>query len=155
MSFKQGNKFGFKHGHCANQSTAYRAWRGMKTRCLHPHGKALRTYAAKGITVCDSWLVFGNFLADMGEPGIGMQIDRIDNNKGYFKDNCRWVTRAENQRNKGNNRLVAFDGRVQCAKDWAVELGIHYATLCHRLRAGWLIAEAFSHKPKLGNRKTK
>lgn len=134
-----------KHGQ--SRTRTYGLWRSMKARCLNPHGKAIKTYGMRGITVCDRWLKFENFIADMGECPEGMELDRINNDKGYSPENCRWATRAEQQRNKTNTVNITHQGRTQCAKDWSTELGIHYATLLHRLKHGWTVEDAFTIQP--------
>lgn len=79
----------------------------MKSRCENPAHNRFHTYGARGITVDASWQTFGNFYLDMFSTWQkGKQIDRIDVNKGYSKENCRWVTRAENAQNRTNNRLT-------------------------------------------------
>jgi hypothetical protein len=73
------------------RTRAYIAWMNMKQRCLKPNHKDYKNYGGRGITICQRWMVFANFQADMGEPGKGLSLDRIDNSKGYEKDNCRWA----------------------------------------------------------------
>ena len=78
----------------------YAVWSAMRQRCSNPRNKDYRHYGGRGITVCDRWAVFENFLADMGErPGPGYSIDRVDNDQGYFPENCRWATQSEQVRN--------------------------------------------------------
>jgi len=84
----------FKHG--MSRAPIYRVWAAMITRCSDPKYKKYKYYGGRGITVCDRWLRFENFYEDMGERPSGLQIDRIDNDKGYSPDNCRWVTAKEN-----------------------------------------------------------
>ncbi len=76
------------------------AWRNMIQRCTNPNHKKYINYGARGITVCERWKIFENFLADMGERPGNLQIDRIDNNKGYSPENCRWTTSKVNNNNK-------------------------------------------------------
>ena len=81
----------------------YIVWTGMKYRCLEKSAQKERYYN-RGIFVCERWMIFSNFLEDMGKRPLGMDIDRIDNNKGYYKENCRWTTRSNNLHNKEPSR---------------------------------------------------
>lgn len=72
----------------------------MKSRCYNINNKSYRYCGARGITVCTRWLAFENFLTDMGEKPKNHQLDRIDNDKGYSPENCRWVTQQQNLMNK-------------------------------------------------------
>ena len=90
-------------------SREYRIWDGMKKRCLSKSAINYTNYGGRGITVCDKWLSFEGFFEDMGYSH-GLCLDRIDNSKGYSKENCRWVTHKENNRNKANN--IKVEGRT-------------------------------------------
>ena len=98
---------------------AHYTWRCMRDRCTKPTAKNYNIYGGRGITVCARWMEYTNFLADMGPPPPGTSLDRIDNNKGYGPDNCRWATRSEQQKNKRSTRWYtngAFTGTlVECA----------------------------------------
>ena len=89
-------------------SPIYKVWSAMKQRCNNPKNAYYCNYGGRGITVCESWNTsFENFYRDMAEGyKKGLELDRIDNNKGYSPDNCRWVTRKVNQRNKRNSRII-------------------------------------------------
>ena len=94
------------HGHSVrgNVSSTYRSWLMMKNRCLNSNDSSYLHYGAKGITVCEKWMTFEGFLDDMGnKPLVGedWSIDRIDGTKGYYKDNCRWATPAQQSLNQG------------------------------------------------------
>jgi hypothetical protein len=86
------------HGH--SRTRVYRCWCAMLQRCFYPNGQAYSRYGGRGITVCERWRNFVNFLADMGEPPRGKSLDRIDNDKGYSPENCRWATHAQQNLNR-------------------------------------------------------
>ena len=103
----------------------YDAWLNMKRRCYDKNDKRFPLYGARGITVCSRWLGkngFKNFLSDMGKrPHCHSRrqwsLDRIDVNKGYSPDNCRWATAKEQSRNKTNNLVVFLWGERYCVKE--------------------------------------
>lgn len=80
----------------------YTTWQGMKRRCLNPSFKQWADYGGRGITICDRWInSYENFAADMGpKPTPAHTLDRIDNDAGYFPENCQWSTRKHQQRNR-------------------------------------------------------
>lgn len=88
--------------HGMSESTTYRIWVGIFTRCYNPNSLIYKYYGGRGIKVCDRWHSFINFYEDMGSRPCGLQIDRINNDGDYGPDNCRWVTARENNAaNKG------------------------------------------------------
>ena len=114
----------------------YRIWYGMISRCHNPRNGAYKWYGARGITVCQGWREsFATFLADMG-PSNGLQIDRIDNGKGYDPSNCRWVTSAENNQNRRSNRRIEWNGMCLTVAQWSRHWGIPRWTITRRLDAG-------------------
>lgn len=86
------------HGMCTTK--IYEIWSSMKKRCLNKNNEHYKDYGGRGITICDKWLKFENFFKDMGEVPKGLTLDRKNNNKGYYKNNCRWA----NWKQQANNR---------------------------------------------------
>ena len=114
----------------------YITWVQMRQRCRDKNNK---DYGGKGIKVCDSWISsFENFLADMGDRPIGMSIDRIDANGNYEKQNCRWATDTEQNRNKSNVMQITVDGISKCITEWAIHTGLPFSTIYSRItQYGW------------------
>lgn len=116
---------------------SYYIWHSMMTRCYEPKYKKFHDYGGRGITVCDRWHEYKNFLADMGEPPEGLTIERTDNNGNYSPENCKWATDTEQGRNKRNNRLLTYKGETKCVTAWAEELDVNPKTLYTRVYLGW------------------
>lgn len=94
-------------------------------------------YGGRGITVCDRWQSFPSFLEDMGERPEGMEIDRIDNDQGYSKDNCRWATKSQNGRNRSTNRTLIVGSEIMCIADAVERFGVSHSMILKRLNRGW------------------
>ena len=94
----------YKHGHRMNKtfSRTYRTWANMLSRCYNPNYKNFKYWGGKGIRVCEAWHDFKNFLVDMGIRPKGTSIDRINGDKDYYKENCRWATRQQQSENRSN-----------------------------------------------------
>ena len=92
------NNPNYKHG--MRHAPEYRVWGYMIQRCTNPNDTAFKNYGGRGITVYDSWKVFTNFYADMGDRPEGLTLERTNNDKGYFPGNCKWATRAEQRQNQ-------------------------------------------------------
>jgi hypothetical protein len=86
--------------HGMTKTPTYVSWNSMITRCTNINHKFYKHYGGRGITVCVSWLLFENFFADMGERPEGLTLDRRDNDKGYYKENCRWATQSQQVSNR-------------------------------------------------------
>lgn len=143
--FQKGNKLGVVHGHNpkSGRSLTYASWAKMIGRCTSKNNDYYTKYGGAGITVCDRWLDFKHFLEDMGERKPGLSIDRIDGSKGYYKENCRWATKKEQQNNLRRNILVTFKGKTQNITLWCEELELCYTTIVGRFKAGWTPEKMF------------
>jgi hypothetical protein len=124
--------------HGGKYRTEYKSWSGMKNRCLNPAHEDFRLYGGRGITVCERWLEsFENFLEDMGPKPPKTSLDRIDNNKGYTPENCRWASNKLQSNNRRTNRTITFNGKTQTYKQWSEELGLGSGTIRMRVLSGW------------------
>ena len=120
----------------------YYCWRNMINRCYWKKGPKYHRYGGRGIKVCRRWLLFINFYQDMGEPPVGMSLDRKDNDGDYTPENCRWATQQKQQNNKSTNHQIQIGGNKQTIADWCRDFGIKTATVHQRVRNGWGIEEA-------------
>ena len=140
-----------KHG--MTWHPAYWVWRSMKDRCRLPSHQAWKNYGARGITVCPEWLAgFETFWREMGPTyQHGLELDRIDNNAGYSKANCRWTTvRVQTNNKRGNLWLETPKGRMTAAQASRVfQIGV--TTIHYRLSRGWPADLVFAD-PKFSNR---
>lgn len=102
--------------HGLRQTKIYDVWQKMRSRCIDPRSKDYPLYGGRGITICDQWMRFEGFASWDGFGGYkpGLQIDRIDNNRGYSPENCRWVTCSQNNRNRRSTKLCPDS--VRCVR---------------------------------------
>ena len=131
-----------RHNHRkGGQSRTYTAWVNMLQRCK-PDWHQRKDYFDRGISVCDRWLLFDAFLADMGECPASLTLDRKDNDKGYEKSNCRWATHVEQRRNSRQLHRITWQGRTQLLVDWERELGLKRGVLRSRIWRGMALDRA-------------
>lgn len=128
--------------HGKSKTPVYRVWCGMTRRCSDEKREDYHRYGGRGIRVCDRWLAFENFYADMGDPPRGMTLERRDNDGPYSPDNCKWATRAEQGANTSRVRRVTIDGEEMSLKAACVKLGISPGAAYQRLHRGATIEEA-------------
>lgn len=134
--------------HNMAKTRIYRIWGGMIERCKNPNNKDYKNYGGRGVSVCKEWRDFVGFEEWAMKNGYSesLTIDRINVNGNYEPSNCRWITNAEQQKNRRNTILVKYNGEEHCLKDWARIIGIPYCTLHGRLAAGWSVDKALSTK---------
>ena len=134
----------FTHG--MTDSRLYRIYKHMLNRCNNPNDIRYTQYGGRGISICDEWNTFEKFATWANNNGYQdtLSIDRIDVNKDYSPENCRWSTPYEQSCNKTNTRLVTFGGKTQCIAEWAKELNMPYKKLWRRFNLGWDVKRALT-----------
>ena len=143
-----------KHGF--NRTPTYVCWSNMLARCTNPKRRDFKNYGGRGISVCERWRSFENFLADMGEKPPKLSLDRVDNDENYGPDNCRWATQKQqvlnrrNTINPNNEPMTLLQIRMSPQeKAMALELAAHYGvTLSGFVRLA--VAYAKENKPAIG-----
>jgi hypothetical protein len=128
-----------KHGQA--DTPVYRVWQNMRNRCERPNNTAYKNYGGRGITVCERWRSFESFFADMGQPPPKHTLERRENDKGYYPDNCYWATRDTQGANKRNNRSLTAGGLTLHLAEWERRVG-GSGTVSARLKRGWDIERA-------------
>jgi lambda repressor-like predicted transcriptional regulator len=114
----------------------------MRQRVGNPKHTAYANYGARGIQICARWKSFAAFLQDLGPRPPGTSLDRIDNDLGYFKENCRWATRKEQQNNQRACVYLTHEGHTQTLAQWAREVGLPRQTIDDRLKRGYSMEDA-------------
>lgn len=132
--------------HGLSKSKEYHCWVDMKQRCYNPKNKAYKNYGERGITVCKEWLnSFETFLEDMGLMPIDKySIDRINVNKEYSKENCRWADIDEQSNNKRNSRIITYNNETKTLTQWSKYLNMSLSALKCRLERDWSIEDTFT-----------
>ena len=130
-----------------SRSPEYRVWNNLKNRVTNPKAINFHRYGGRGITFCDKWNTFEGFFNDMGErPSNKHSIDRIDNEKGYYKENCRWATRKEQAYNRSTTIKILYKNNELSLKDFAKKNKINLMTLHNRVKKGLSLVEAINKK---------
>jgi hypothetical protein len=119
------------------EDPAYYCWATMKQRCKNPRASKYGFYGARGVTYCDRWEKFANFIADMGPRPPGTTLDRIDSNGNYEPGNCRWANHEEQHNNTRRNVFVEFGGKNLTLSQWSRLTGVPKPTLARRAKDGW------------------
>ena len=134
-----GNTRALKHGFRpkSGATPTYNSWESMKKRIASKEGYAL-------VGMDPRWESFSEFLADMGERPKGMTIDRINNEIGYWKDNCRWANKTTQSRNRRIAVTAGIDGDHIPVAEWARREGISYGAAYKRLRKAGLLEGGYN-----------
>ena len=152
-----GQKTTQRKEHPRKKERLYHVWQGMKQRCNGSNSYSAKWYHDKGIRVCEEWLhdyeAFKEWALNNGyddqKSRKEQSIDRIDNNKGYSPDNCRFVTHSENCKNTSRNIWLEYNGKKQVLNEWSKETGIPIETLRQRVKKGLPVEAVLSHKQRL------
>ncbi len=141
---KAENHHQYKHGKYG--TSLYKKWSSMKNRCLNPNHKSYKNYGGRGIKVCDKWLKFEEFYEDMHTTfKEGLSIERIDYNGNYCKENCAWITMAEQAKNKRNNHAYELNGVRLLTSEWDKKLGLESGGVQYRIEVmKWPLEKALS-----------
>jgi hypothetical protein len=137
-----------KHGHVissGNRSPTLNTWHDMIRRTTDIRRQCYHRYGGRGITVCDRWKDFKNFLEDMGERPPGLTLERLDNSEGYCRENCKWATQKEQARNRRTSKIISYNGKKQSLAAWCEELGLNYSHTLGRInKCNWPVEKAFT-----------
>ena len=137
-----------KHGHCraTNRTKEWRAWNSMIRRCTYPSMDRYPHYGGRGITVCERWNEFTNFLEDVGfAPSKKHSLGRIDNDGNYEPKNVRWETVEQQHRNTSANRKISYKGETLTLVEWSEKTGLKRTTITQRLDSyGWSIEKTLT-----------
>ena len=123
--------------HNESRTKLYSVWNGIRQRCNNKNSKHYKNYGGRGITVCEEW---DNSYESFREWALnngykqGLEVDRIDNDKGYYPENCRLTTHKQQQSNKRTNRMIEFNGETKTLSQWAEYIGIKPNSLLYRIR---------------------
>lgn len=123
----------------------YWVWASIIQRCENPANKQYADYGGRGIKVCTEWLDFNGFLCDMWPRPAGAVIDRVDNDRGYSKENCRWVDRKQSNSNRRYCIYVSDDGERVTLKEYCRRHGLKYRPIVKRIQdRDWSVEDALS-----------
>lgn len=133
--------------HGLRHTPEFNVWCTMKSRCHNPNSGKYPVYGGRGITVCERWRdSFENFINDMGKrPTPKHTIERIDNENGYFPENCKWATQREQQNNRRDNTLITYEGITLPVSEMTRRLGFPVGIISQRIhKLGWSVEKACS-----------
>ena len=129
----------------------YRIWCNLRNRCQNPNNPSYANYGGRGIQVCDRWNDFENFLSDMGRrPSAKHSIERVDNSGPYAPDNCVWIPKGDQNKNKRNVKQFTYQGETLHLSDWARRFDVSMKLLYKRIyEYGWSFEKALTEPKRL------
>lgn len=142
--------------HGMRYTPEWHIWAQMVGRCNNPKNKGYKNYGGRGITIEDpAWLKFENFYRDMGSrPSPELTLERANNNRGYYKENCLWADRFQQAGNRRNVHLISMNGEIKSIAAWARILGFSAHPIYHRIwrgmepiKAFWLSVNQLQRRP--------
>lgn len=133
------------HSHKDSHSILYNTWTRMKQRCENPGNSRYERYGGRGIKICEEWHDYPSFKKWALENGFSpeLTIERIDNDKSYEPDNCKWISFPEQANNRKNTIWIEFQGKTQNLMQWCNELNLPYKTINIRYKRGKRVPELF------------
>ena len=143
------NSPNYLDGRSANE--LYGLWKNMLGRCENPNHPKFYRYGARGIKVCNEWHNFWSFVSwsiSVGGRPNGFSLDRINNDKNYCPENCRWADSKIQSTNKSTNRIIEYNGVSKTLHEWETEIGISDQSLSKRLQKKWPLEKVFAPKSK-------
>lgn len=139
--------------HGLSRSKIYKVWHAMMQRCLNKNCASFKNYGSRGISISEPWKSFETFYKEFGcFASDGLQIERVDNNGPYSKENCRWTTHLEQQKNKRQTIWITLNGETKCCKDWSKIYAVPKNTALYRIAHGWSPEETFILKKRVKTR---
>lgn len=135
----------YQHG--LSGTRLHNIWRSMKDRCFNPNNKSYSFYGGRGISICNAWLNdFMPFYEWANSHGYNdnLTIDRIDPNKNYSPQNCRWVDRTKQANNTRRNIVITMDNETKTLTEWCRYLNLPYTSIQSRLHRGWPVEKALT-----------
>lgn len=144
--------------HGLSKTRLHRIWHSMYCRCYYPSTNQYKNYGGKGIKVCEEWkyaqgfINFYNWAINNGYSDE-LTIDRIDNEKDYSPENCRWLTLKEQSNHRTNNRVIEYNGIKHTLSEWCEIYNINPVTFSDRLKRGWTLEQALTISTKGVQRK--
>ena len=133
--------------HGSSKTAEYSIWSQMRDRCSNADNKNWKHYGGRGITVCERWCRFENFIADMGpRPSPKHSIERGNNNGNYEPGNCRWIPKRLQPRNRRDSEFLEAFGQRELIVEWSEITGLSTMTIRTRLARGWPAERAVSER---------